>query len=46
MGFPDVQWEAYFSSETPDDTGSAEQRRRELEMMMRQLREVSSEASS
>ncbi|MFZ0883394.1 MAG: hypothetical protein WAN14_08350 [Candidatus Acidiferrales bacterium] len=46
MGFPDVQWEAYFASETPDAARSAGEFRRELEMMIRQLREVSSETAS
>ena len=46
MGFPDVQWETYFASETWDVAKSDDAHRRELEMMIRQLREVSSEAAS
>ncbi|MFZ0583224.1 MAG: hypothetical protein WA690_13265 [Candidatus Acidiferrales bacterium] len=44
MGFPDVQWETYFASGT-DDAKSAESHG-ELELTIRQLREVSSEAAS
>jgi hypothetical protein len=46
MGFPDVQWETYFVEETPDDAKSNDEHRRELEMMISQLRKVSSEAAS
>jgi hypothetical protein len=46
MGFPEVQWETYFAGGTPDDAKSAEEHRRELEMIIRQLREMSSEAAS
>lgn len=46
MGFPDIQWETYFAGGTPDDATSAEERRRELESIIRQLREASSEAAS
>ena len=46
MGFPEVQWETYFAGGTPDDVASADEHRRELEMTIRQLREISSEAAS
>lgn len=46
MGFPDVQWETYFAGETPGDPKSDDEHRRELEMMIQLLREVSSEPAS
>jgi hypothetical protein len=46
MGFPDVEWESYFAGGTPDDVKSAEEHRLELQLIIRQLREMSSEAAS
>ncbi len=45
MGFPDVCWEAYFASITPQGTPSSDDRRIDLETLIAKLRSASADGA-